>query len=160
MKKKYFLILALLIVLPWKSHGQGKNCSFRLIDSVNVRYRALERDNQIDITLRLNRHTLSIDKVLNKPLCASETKQIYKTHSTDTIDFIFDCIKIIMNTPPIYDSDYVAFDCCDEMTISVFENDTVCEFSYIHYRDAYFPFAYAELYSIIRQFLAKYREVD
>lgn len=158
--KKIILILALIIVLPWKSHGQGKDCSYQIIDSVNVRYRALERDNLIDIALRLNRHTLFIDKVLNKPFYAPETQQIYQTHSTDTIDYLYSCIKIIMNNPPIYDSDYVVFDCCDEISITVFESDNVCEFSYIHYRDAYFPFAYAELYSIIRQFLAKYRMVN
>lgn len=158
--KKIIIIFAILIVLPWNSHGQGKDCLCQFVDSVYVRYRALEGDNLIDITLRLNRHTLSIDKVLNKPLNAPETKQIYQTHCTDTIDYLFGCIKIIMNTPPIYDSDYVVFDCCDEMSLSVFAGDNVCEFSYIHYRDSYFPFAYAELYSIIRQFLVQYRKVE
>lgn len=154
--KKIILIFAILVVLPWRSQGQGKDCTYQIIDSVNVRYRALERDNLIDITLRLNRHTLSIEKKQKEPLCASEAIQIHQTHCTDTIDYLFDCIKIIITTPPIYDSDYVVFDCCDEMSISVFESDSVCEFSYTHYRDAYFPFAYAELYCIIRQFLAKY----
>lgn len=158
--KKIILFFAILIVLPWKSHGQEKDCSFQFIDSVNVRYRALESNNLIDITLRLNRHTLFIDKVLNKPLYAPETKQIYQTHCADTIDYLFGCIKIIMSHPPIYDSDYVVFDCCDEMTISVFDSDNVCEFSYIHYRDAYFPFAYAELYSIIRHYLAMYKDLE
>ena len=154
------LIFALIIVLPWKSQGQGIDCSHQFIDSVNVRYRALERDDLIDITLRLNRHTLSIDKVLNTPHYASEIKQIHQTHCTDTIDYLFDCIRIIINTPPIYDSDYVVFDCCDEMSLSVFVGDIVSEFSYIHYRDAYFPFAYAELYSFICHFLAKYRKIE
>ena len=158
--KKNIIISAFLIVLAWESHGQKNDCPCQYMDSINIHYRATEWDDLADVTLKLDRNTLSVYEVVNKPLYALETKQIYRTHNTDTIDYLFGCIKFVINNPPIYDSDYVVIDCCDEMSISIFGNDNVCEFSYVHYRDAYFPFAYAELYCVIRQFLAKYRRMD
>lgn len=45
--KKIIIISAILIVLPWNSHCQGKDRLCQFVDSVYVRYRALEGDKSI-----------------------------------------------------------------------------------------------------------------
>ena len=151
--KYKFLFLFFLIILSGKSHSQNKECSFHYIDSLKIRYWAIEGNNIIDITLKSDRYTLSINEDVSKVNYAPETIQIYKTHSTDTIDYLFTLTNLVLIYPPIIDPDIEIIDCCDEMSISIFEKEYVCEFSYHHYRFAYFPFAYTELYSFIRQIL-------
>ena len=103
-----------------------------------------------------DRHTLSLFKTEHPPLRLSENVLIYQTHSHDTIDHLFSRIRIILDNPPIYDTSAIIHGYGDGMTVVAFSGGDVKEETYIHHSESYFPFAYAELYCLIRQFIAKY----
>lgn len=149
------LILVLLAILPWKVHGLRNNCMAQSIDSVHVTFGSLGAE-PLEIHLISDKYTLSLYKTEYPPLRHSENVLIYQTHSYDTIDYLFSRIKLILDIPPIFDTTVIIYDCCHGMDFTIFENGEVCKQSYTHYPTTYFPFAYAELYSLIRQLIVKY----
>ena len=54
----------------------------------------------------------------------------------------------------------VIYDCCPSITISSYCQGNVWKQTYVLYAEAYFPFAYAELYSLIRYYIVKYVKKD
>ena len=139
-------------------YGQHNSCRGDSIDSVLVRFASLGK-NHVDIALMSDKWTLSfLQKVYNPYRQDIDTLLIYQTHNYDTIDYVFNLIRIIISNQPFADSLYVSD--CDGMIISVFENNTICEYMYHHFLWSYFPFAYTELYCLIRQVLTKYGEKD
>ena len=148
--KGKLLFLVLIIVSAWKVYGQHDNYSAgNNIDSVRINYMSL--GEFLDVNMMLKK-----DVVLFVSNWGDRGMPIYQTNNYDTIDYLFNYINIIADNPPIIDSSMVANDCCDGMTIYIYKDNNVCEKTYIHYSEAYFPFAYTELYSLIRQILAKY----
>lgn len=150
--------LILLFIQPWLFCGLGNECMAQSIDSVHVTFNSLET-GLLRVHLMSDRHTLSFFKEEYPPLRHFENLLIYQTHSYDTIDYLFSRIDIILDNPPIYDTSEIinsTYHCCPGMSIKVFCNGNAREEIYTHYSGAYFPFAYAELYSFIRQILAKY----
>ncbi len=149
------LIVVLLVILPWGGFGLRNNCMAQSIDSIHVTFTSLG-EGPLEIHLMSDRHTLSLFKTEHTPLRLSENVLIYQTHSHDTIDHLFSRIKIILDNPPIYDTSAIIHGYGDGMTVVAFSGGDVKEETYIHNSVAYFPFAYAELYSFIRQIFAKY----
>lgn len=159
--KHYLLFAFFLFLVIGESSGQkvyeqnNSHCSGESIDSVYVNFVSLGEDF-LNVTLVADKWNLSFFKKKYNSHFLTEDTLIYQTHAFDTIDYLFSRIRIIINNPPIYDSDFVVYDCCDGINISVFEHNNKCEYKYTLYPKAYFPFAYAEIYSLIRQILAKY----
>jgi len=153
--KKLLIFFLLVAILPWKHNGLGNNCKAQPIDSIHVTFVSLG-EGPLELHLVSDRYTLSLFKTEYPPLRLSENVLIYQTHSYDTIDLLFSRTKIILDNPPIYDTTAIIYGYGDGMTIEVFSGGDVKEETYIHYSTAYFPFAYAELYSLIRQIFAKY----
>ncbi len=154
--KHCFLLVFLLLSIPnGILHGQEySNCQGISFDSVRVNFVSLN-ENILDVSLVSNKHTLSLFGTGAPP--RFENVLIYQTHAYDTIDYLFSRIKIILENPPITDTSVIINDCCHGMDISVFDElGKTCERTYTHYPTAYFPFAYAELYSLIRQWIVKY----
>lgn len=150
---RFNLLLLFILFIPI-GEINGQNECFRLggnIDSVQVNFISL--GEYLDINVMLKRDAISFVSEWGE----FPNEQIYQTHSYDTIDYLFSRIKKILDNPPIYDTSAIINDCCHGMTFNVFSHGNVLKKTYIHYSEAYFPFAYAELYSLIRQILVKYR---
>lgn len=149
------LIVVLLVISPWGGYGLRNNCMAQSIDSIHVTFVSLG-EGPLRIHLMSDRHTLSLFKTEYPHLHLSENVLIYQTHSCDTIDYLFSRMKIILDNPPIYDTSAIIYGYGDGMIVEVFSDGNVKEETYFHHSGAYFPFAYAELYSLIRQIIAKY----
>lgn len=157
--KLMFLSILFIGVLHTESYGQENKCACKSFDSVRVEYYSLE-EGPLFVTLSLNDNKVSLFKEdVDNPLNRfTKNILIYKTHRTDTIDYLSSWIKTILDNPPIYDTTYEILGYGQGMYITIFENNETCRYKYIHYWDALFPFAYAELYSFIRQKLALYNK--
>ena len=149
------LIVVLLVFLPWEFYGLRNNCMAQSIDSIHVTFVSLG-EGPLRVHLILDKYTLSLFKTENPPLRRSENVLIYQTHSYDTIDYLFSRIRLILDNPPIYDTSAIIYGYGDGMIVEAFSDGNIRKETYIHYSRAYFPFAYAELYGLIRQLLAKY----
>ena len=154
---KHLFLLILFVFPVGMLYGQNKgNCSSNSIDSVHVRFESLYEDF-LDVSFVSDKHTLSLFKTEITP---SPNKLVYRTNNYDTIDYLFSRIRIIMNNPPIWDSNIVIYDCCPSINISSYCQGNVWKQTYVLYAEAYFPFAYAELYSLIRYYIVKYVKKD
>ena len=152
----FFLFLTIGKIYGQKVFEQNStHCSGDSIDSVYVNFVSIE-ENFLNVTLVADKWNLTLFKKKYNSHYLAEDILIYQTNSFDTIDYLFSRVRIILKNPPIYDSGIVVYDCCDGMTISVFEHNNKCDYQYTLYPRAYFPFAYTELYSYIRQIIAKY----
>lgn len=149
------LIIVLLAILSWGGFGLKNNCMAQSTDSIHVTFVSLG-EGPLKVHLISDRHTLSLFKTEYPYLHLPENVLIYQTHSYDTIDYLFSRIKVILNNPPIYDTSAIIYGYGEGMIVEVFSGGNVKEETYIHHSEAYYPFAYAELYSLIRQIIAKY----
>lgn len=149
------LIVIFLHILLWGFLGLRNNCLAQSIDSVHVSFVSLG-EGPLRIHLISDKYTLSLFKTEYPPLRRSENILIYQTHDYDTIDYLFSRIRFVLENPPIYDSSAIVYGYGDGMTVEAFSGGNMKRETYTHYTGAYFPFAYAELYSLIRQILAKY----
>lgn len=147
---KFKFLLLFLVFLIGKTYAQNTVLpSGEHIDSICVNFKSLSEFLDVNILINDDRVLITSDWGGNK-------KIIYKTYDYDTIDYLFSRINIIVSNPPISDPSIVINDCCHGITISIYEHGKVWKNTYVHYPETYFPFAYAELYSFIRQILAKY----
>ena len=113
------------------------------MDSVHVHYIALCEDF-MDIRISVTSESISCYDVSNRKL-------MYKTHSKDTMSIIYDCVKILWNKDPVYDTlDNIIDDCRPGIRIIIYNGRNVSEKHYLHFYTALFPFAYAELYNIVK----------
>ena len=149
------VLFILLAILPWEFYGLGNNCMAQSIHSVHVTFVSLG-EGPLRIHLISDKYTLSLFRTEYPSLRRSENVLIYQSHNYDTIDYLFSRIKIILDNPPIYDTSAIIYGYGDGMIVEVFSGDNTKKETYSHYSRAYFPFAYTELYSFIRQIIAKY----
>lgn len=120
------------------------------MDSVHVHYVSLCEDF-MEIRVSITNNSISYYDVGNRKL-------MYKTHNKDTLSIIYDCVKIIWNTDPVYDTiDNIIDDCRPGMRIVIFNGENLTEKQYQHFYTALFPFAYSELYNIIKTTIKKHR---
>ena len=147
---KFKFLLFFLVFLVGKTNGQNNIYpSGENIDSICVNFKSFGEYLDVNVLIKG-------DRVLIMSDWGDENKLIYKTYDYDTIDYLFSRINIIVNNPPIFDTSIVINDCCHSITISIYEHGKKWKNTYVHYSETYFPFAYAELYSFIRQILTKY----
>lgn len=150
--KNQLLIATILVSFSLQALGQEYRCQVQSIDSVRVHYSSFE-GGLTKATLSLDRSKLSFSQERKQSARRSEEVLIYQSKNYDTIDYLLGRISIIINNPPVFDTDIVIYDCCDNITIYVFGQGEMCEYKYENYATTYFPFAYAELYTFIRQHL-------
>lgn len=153
MKSKIFFIF-FIVASVWKAYGQNDYSHRNDIDSIRINYISLGEFLDVNVILKKD-----IVLFVSNWGCTNGAL-IYQTNSQDTIDYLYGHINTIADNPPIIDSSIIANDCCDGIIIYIYKGGNVCKKTYTNYAESYFPFAYAELYCLIRQFIAKYLRKD
>ena len=143
--------MCFIVASVWKAYGKNDYYSpGNDVDSIRINYISLGEFLDVNVILKKD-----IVLFVSNWGCTNGAL-VYQTNSQDTIDYLYGHINIIDDNPPIIDSSIIANDCCDGIIIYIYKGGNVCKKTYTNYAEAYFPFAYAELYCLIRQIIAKY----
>lgn len=141
---RIILLLVSIITFPVVSMGQNLDSTHTHIDSVHINYVSL-CDNLLDIDIVITGKMISFSKSNDY-----RRNPFYHTSNKDTIAVLKECIEMLLNTNPVYDTNEVIIDDCRPyMKITFYCGTNVYQKHYYHYYDALFPFAYTELYHMI-----------
>lgn len=146
-------LIFLLLFSPLISVSQITISSNKVIDSAHVNYISL-CNNILDINM-----SITSQRIIFYKTEGSQRFILYQTSNKDTISVLSECIEMLFSTKPVYDTNQAIIDDCRPgMRITYYSGTDMYQKYYLHYYEALFPFAYAELYHIFLSTVTTHRK--